>query len=127
MAYPSTLKVRTDEGIGQRRAENQSTRDGVESSTNRNSEELDQRKTDTNQKRANDKLEVLEPPLGHPRSADTSYSRQGTGGQYVESTGLAADGGNFDATKPGAGREANSKSSNFFSGPCIMNQHFNAS
>lgn len=30
----------------------------------------------------------------------------GTGEQYVKSTGLAADGGNFDATKPGAGREA---------------------
>lgn len=30
----------------------------------------------------------------------------GTGEQYVQSTGLAADGGDFDATKPGAGREA---------------------
>lgn len=30
----------------------------------------------------------------------------GTGEQYVKSTGLAADGGDFDATKPGAGREA---------------------
>ena len=30
----------------------------------------------------------------------------GTGEQYVKSTGLAAEGGDFDATKPGAGREA---------------------
>lgn len=30
----------------------------------------------------------------------------GTGEQYVKSTGLKADGGDFDATKPGAGREA---------------------
>lgn len=31
---------------------------------------------------------------------------EGTGEQYVKSSGLAADGGDFDATKPGAGREA---------------------
>lgn len=31
---------------------------------------------------------------------------KGTGEQYVKSSGLAADGGDFDATKPGAGREA---------------------
>ena len=35
---------------------------------------------------------------------------EGTGEQYVKSTGLAADGGDFDATKPGAGREADRKS-----------------
>lgn len=32
---------------------------------------------------------------------------EGTGSKYVRSTGMAADGGDFDATKPGAGREAN--------------------
>lgn len=32
--------------------------------------------------------------------------KEGTGMEYVKSTGLAADGGNFDAAKPGAGREA---------------------
>lgn len=32
---------------------------------------------------------------------------KGTGEKYVRSTGTAADGGDFDATKPGAGREAN--------------------
>jgi hypothetical protein len=31
---------------------------------------------------------------------------QGTGEQYVKSTGLTADGGDFDATNPGAGKEA---------------------
>ncbi|UNI19678.1 hypothetical protein JDV02_005850 [Purpureocillium takamizusanense] len=31
---------------------------------------------------------------------------KGTGEQYVKTTGFAADGGDFDATKPGAGREA---------------------
>lgn len=34
---------------------------------------------------------------------------QGTGEQYVQTTGLQADGGDFDATKPGAGREADRK------------------
>ncbi|KAI2639639.1 hypothetical protein GGS26DRAFT_587090 [Hypomontagnella submonticulosa] len=31
---------------------------------------------------------------------------EGTGEKYVKSSGLKADGGDFDATKPGAGREA---------------------
>ncbi len=31
---------------------------------------------------------------------------KGTGQQYVKSTGLAAEGGDFDASRPGAGREA---------------------
>jgi hypothetical protein len=31
---------------------------------------------------------------------------EGSGEQYVKSSGLKADGGDFDATKPGAGREA---------------------
>ena len=35
---------------------------------------------------------------------------QGTGEQYVKTSGLAADGGDFDATKPGAGREADRRS-----------------
>jgi hypothetical protein len=33
----------------------------------------------------------------------------GTGELYVKSSGLQADGGNFDASKPGAGREADRK------------------
>ncbi|OAA44888.1 glycine-rich cell wall structural protein 1 [Metarhizium rileyi] len=37
---------------------------------------------------------------------DGSSESRGTGEKYVETTGLAADGGDFDATKPGAGREA---------------------
>ncbi|KAI1082214.1 hypothetical protein F5B20DRAFT_27238 [Whalleya microplaca] len=31
---------------------------------------------------------------------------EGTGEQYIKTSGLKADGGDFDATKPGAGREA---------------------
>ncbi|KDN69789.1 hypothetical protein CSUB01_07644 [Colletotrichum sublineola] len=31
---------------------------------------------------------------------------EGTGEKYIKTSGLAADGGDFDATKPGAGREA---------------------
>ncbi|PHH61063.1 hypothetical protein CDD81_831 [Ophiocordyceps australis] len=37
---------------------------------------------------------------------EKSASSKGTGEQYVKTTGFAADGGNFDATQPGAGREA---------------------
>lgn len=35
---------------------------------------------------------------------------EGTGEQWVKSTGLAAEGGDFDATKPGAAKEANRES-----------------
>lgn len=35
-----------------------------------------------------------------------SFDCIGTGEQWVKSTGLAAEGGDFDATKPGAGKEA---------------------
>lgn len=34
---------------------------------------------------------------------------EGTGELYVKSSGLAADGGDFDVTQPGAGREADRK------------------
>lgn len=51
-------------------------------------------------------------------------SETGTGQQHVKSTGVAADGGDFDATKPGAGKEAERKYEYFdgkqnynFSGP----------
>jgi len=37
---------------------------------------------------------------------DENPDSKGTGEKYVKTTGLAADGGDFDATKPGAGREA---------------------
>ncbi|KAF3769679.1 hypothetical protein M406DRAFT_343810 [Cryphonectria parasitica EP155] len=39
-------------------------------------------------------------PLG------SSGENKGSGEEYVKSSGLQADGGDFDATKPGAGREA---------------------
>jgi hypothetical protein len=35
--------------------------------------------------------------------------KKGTGQEYVKSSGLAADGGDFDASKPGAGAEADRK------------------
>lgn len=37
---------------------------------------------------------------------DEHGKEKGTGEHWVKTTGLAADGGNFDATKPGAGKEA---------------------
>lgn len=40
---------------------------------------------------------------------DTKAADEGTGEGYIKATGLAADGGNFDATKPGAGHEADRK------------------
>lgn len=39
---------------------------------------------------------------------DTSESK-GTGEKYIKSTGLAAEGGDFDAANPGAGKEADRK------------------
>lgn len=35
---------------------------------------------------------------------------EGTGELWVKSTGMAADGGDFDAARPGAGREADRES-----------------
>ncbi|KAI0971772.1 hypothetical protein F4678DRAFT_74593 [Xylaria arbuscula] len=37
---------------------------------------------------------------------EDKHESEGTGEQYVKSSGLQADGGDFDATNPGAGREA---------------------
>lgn len=42
-------------------------------------------------------------------AGDDSGKDKGSGEQYVKSSGLQADGGDFDATKPGAGREADRK------------------
>ena len=41
---------------------------------------------------------------------DAPSTGEGTGEIWVKSSGVAADGGDFDATKPGAGREAERKS-----------------
>lgn len=46
-------------------------------------------------------------PGGQEHGADEP---KGTGEKWVKSSGLAADGGDFDATKPGAGREADRES-----------------
>lgn len=43
--------------------------------------------------------------LGSSGEEDKGESK-GTGEEYIKSSGLKADGGDFDATKPGAGREA---------------------
>jgi len=45
---------------------------------------------------------------GGPHGEDKS--NEGTGEKWVKTTGMAADGGDFDATKPGAGKEAERKS-----------------
>ncbi|KAG0127081.1 hypothetical protein HOY82DRAFT_580728 [Tuber indicum] len=45
-------------------------------------------------------------PLGSGMKLDSGSHGEGTGEKYERSTGLAADGGDFDATRPGAGREA---------------------
>ncbi|KAG0644092.1 hypothetical protein HOY80DRAFT_217511 [Tuber brumale] len=45
-------------------------------------------------------------PLGRGMKHDNESHGEGTGEKYERSTGLAADGGDFDATRPGAGREA---------------------
>ncbi|KAK6834839.1 hypothetical protein PG987_009533 [Apiospora arundinis] len=41
-----------------------------------------------------------------PSDPHAKSSGEGTGEKYVKTSGLQADGGDFDATKPGAGREA---------------------
>ncbi|KAK7934963.1 hypothetical protein PG985_000458 [Apiospora marii] len=41
-----------------------------------------------------------------PNDPHAKSTGEGTGEKYVKTTGLQADGGDFDATKPGAGREA---------------------
>jgi hypothetical protein len=48
------------------------------------------------------------PPEQTPPTISTPKKEEplGTGEKYIKSTGFAADGGDFDATRPGAGREA---------------------
>lgn len=43
------------------------------------------------------------------KSNEKDAQEKGTGEKLVKTSGLAADGGNFDATKPGAGKEADRK------------------
>lgn len=44
--------------------------------------------------------------VDNPNGPHAPSTGEGTGEQYVKSTGLQADGGDFDATNPGAGKEA---------------------
>lgn len=53
---------------------------------------------------------VSDTSAGNDLSGEAIKAR-GTGEKHVKSTGLAADGGDFDATKPGAGAEASRKCS----------------
>jgi hypothetical protein len=48
--------------------------------------------------------------VGNPGGQEHGKEPKGTGEEWVKTTGVQADGGDFDATKPGAGREAESKS-----------------
>ncbi|KAF2817713.1 uncharacterized protein BDZ99DRAFT_457448 [Mytilinidion resinicola] len=50
--------------------------------------------------------ERRESKAGQEGGQELGKEEHGTGEQWVKSTGLAAEGGDFDATKPGAGREA---------------------
>lgn len=43
---------------------------------------------------------------GMPGGQEHGKEPRGTGEQWVKTTGFAADGGDFDVTKPGAGKEA---------------------
>lgn len=50
--------------------------------------------------------ERRESKAGNPGGQEHGEEPKGTGEQWEKSTGLQADGGDFDATKPGAGKEA---------------------
>jgi hypothetical protein len=53
--------------------------------------------------------ERRESKVGNPGGQEHGRETvEGTGEQWVKTSGMAADGGDFDATKPGAGREADS-------------------
>ena len=47
---------------------------------------------------------------GQKENLGSTSKEPGTGTKYEKSTGMAAEGGDFDATRPGAGREADRRS-----------------
>jgi hypothetical protein len=51
-----------------------------------------------------------ESKVGNPGGLEHGAEPKGTGEEWVKTSGLHADGGDFDATKPGAGREADRES-----------------
>lgn len=55
---------------------------------------------------------------GQKESMGSTSTEKGTGTQYVKSSGVAAEGGDFDATKPGAGKEADRECSEY----CLYSQ-----
>lgn len=54
----------------------------------------------------NTQEERRESKVGMPGGQEHGAEPKGTGEQHVKTTGLKTDGGDFDASKPGAGREA---------------------
>lgn len=54
--------------------------------------------------------ERRESKVGHPGGQEHGSEPKGTGDEWVKTSGMAVDGGDFDATKPGAGKEADRES-----------------
>lgn len=54
--------------------------------------------------------ERRESKVGNPGGQEHGKEPKGTGEEWVKTSGLHVDGGDFDATKPGAGREADRES-----------------
>ncbi|POR37167.1 Uncharacterized protein TPAR_02623 [Tolypocladium paradoxum] len=66
----------------------------------------DAEKKKVTSKGAPDKSATGADGAGDSHDGGNNKESEGTGEQYVKTTGFAADGGDFDAAKPGAGREA---------------------
>lgn len=60
-------------------------------------------------KEATEKAAEKKDRSGQPLGGQENQGEKGTGEKWVKSTGFAADGGDFDAAKPGAGKEADRK------------------
>jgi hypothetical protein len=48
-------------------------------------------------------------PSDDKKATPGDQAGSGTGEEHIKTTGFSADGGDFDATKPGAGKEADRK------------------
>jgi hypothetical protein len=62
------------------------------------------------EKAGNTQAERRESKAGNPGGQEHGAEPKGTGEEWVKTSGVHADGGDFDATKPGAGREADRES-----------------
>lgn len=109
--YASTAALGGVDTGGPREAyerENVHGRDGLRTERvrrgSRGSDDLERQRTPSSERRAQNPGGG---PLGGERLPRTGTEKHPSpSAHYVKSTGLAADGGNFDAAKPGAGREA---------------------